>query len=320
MIFFFNKVDNCLQNKRILIFLYSPIIYCLLLMFFLIQYYIFGLSGDYLGGFFGTTRGCNGYLNVFVCIIYAVALAEFLESKIKAGKFVLYLVTVLFIAIIAELKVVYIEMVFMSVFAVILSKPTFKTISLSLLCLVGFILGAIALLIYDPKSFGVLFDFDMLEWYLTGTGYTSSGDLNRFTAIGQIFNMFFKGNPIHALFGFGLGNCEYSQFSFLQSDFALKYGAINYRWFTHAWVYLEQGAVGLALLVAFFISLLIYACTKSRSSSKRYMIMAIAFLPTCIIGLIYNTAIQVENCYIIALVCALPYIANKSKYTELKDE
>lgn len=277
-----------------------------------VQYFVFGLRADYLGGFFGTTQGCNGYLNVFICILCSIAISDFISSKIKVGKLILYLSAALYMALLAELKVFYVELIIMAVFAVILSKPSFKTVMVSVVVCVGFVAGAVALLFYDPASFEVLFDFDVLELYLTGTGYTSSGDLNRFTALEQIFSSFFRDKWWLVLFGFGLGGCEYSQFSFLQSDFAMKYGSLNYRWFTHAWVFLEQGAVGLILLVAFFVSLLVYTCRKMTSSNKCYMIMSVAFLPTCILGLLYNTAIQVENCYIIALVCAIPYIVNKS--------
>ena len=285
-----------------------------------LQYYGFGLRADYLGGFFGTTQGCNGYLNVFICILCSIAISDFLFSKIKAGKLILYLSAALYMAILAELKVFYIELIIMVVFAVILSKPSFKTVLVSLIFCLGFVVGAVALLVYNPDGFSVLFDLDAMELYLTGTGYTSSGDLNRFTAIEQIFSNFFEGSGWLTLFGFGLGSCEYSQFSFLQSDFALKYGSLNYRWFTHAWVFLEQGAIGLILLVAFFIALLVYTCRRITLDNRRYMILSVAFLPTCILGLLYNTAIQVENCYIIALICAIPYIANKSRLLRSKYE
>ena len=280
-----------------------------------IQYYIFGLKADYLGGIFGTTRGCNGYLNVFICILCSIAISDFISSKIQAWKLTIYLSAALYIATLAELKVFYIELIIMVVFAVISSKPSIKTVIVSIVCGGGLIIGALALLLYNASSFNVLFDLDMLELYLTGTGYTSSGDLNRFTAIKQIFSTFFKDNWLLTLFGFGLGSCEYSQFSFLQSDFASTYGYLNYRWFTHAWVFLEQGTVGLVLLVAFFISLIFYVWQRMASDNKYYMTLSIAFLPTCILGLLYNTAIQVENCYIIALVCAIPYIASKSHFS-----
>lgn len=277
-----------------------------------IQYYVFGLKADFLGGFFGTTKGCNGYLNIFICLCCALFVSDFITSKIKAWTLVACLAAALYMSILAELKVFYFELILLLVFSVILTKPSLKTVMISIIFVLSFAIGAVILFYYDKDSFLVLFDTDTMELYLTGTGYTSSGDLNRFTALDQISKTFFNGNALLMLFGFGLGSCEYSQFAFLQSDFALKYGHLNYRWFTHAWVYLEQGAVGLILLVVFFVSILIYACKRMGSVQRRYMIMAVAFLPTVILGLLYNTAVQVECCYIIAFACAVPYIVMKS--------
>ena len=311
-IFFFicvNRLDR--SDVTNLLRLFKKFYWANLVMCF-IQYYGFGLKADYLGGFFGTVRGCNAYLNVFLCIVCADVIADFFTYKRKGAMLALYLCTAVYIAFLAELKVFYFELPLMLALVVIFSKPSLKTISITIICAVGFWIGLLALAAYDPKTFGVLLDADALEMYLAGGGYTNSGDLNRFTAINQISNTFFSGSPLRTLFGFGLGGCEYSQFSFLQSEFALQHGGLNYRWFTHAWVYLEQGAVGLILLLLFFVSLLIYACRRAKKSNKSHMAIAIAFLPTCLLGLLYNTVIQIECCYIIAFACAIPYIMNKS--------
>lgn len=285
-----------------------------------IQYFGFGYKADYLGGFFGTTRGCNGYLNVFLCIVCSVVLADYFAEKIKAGSLVLYLMAALYLAMIAELKVFYIEIVLMVGFAIILSKRTFKAVFMTVLFAVVFGLGLFLLLIYDPSSFNVWFDGDLLELYLAGNGYTNSGDLNRFTAIGQIRETFFKDSSFLTLFGFGLGNCEYSQFSFLQSDFSRMHGDLNYRWFTHAWVFLEQGFVGLVLLIVFFVSIFVYACRRISTEHEYYMLIIAAFVPTCLLGLVYNVSIQVESCYLIAFICAIPYIAKRTNYARIKHE
>ena len=174
------------------------------------------------------------------------------------------------------------------------------------------ITGLVLLYMYDFHSFYVLFDSDALEFYMTGKGYTNSGDLNRFTAIEQIQATFFKDDILLNWFGFGLGSCEYSQYSFLQSDFSKMYGGLNYRWFTHAWVFLEQGMIGILLLLAFFVSLLVYALKKLTAENKYYTIISVAFVPNCILGLMYNTAIQIEVCYLIAFMCAIPHIASKN--------
>ncbi len=276
-----------------------------------IQYFGFGFKADYLGGFFGTTRGCNGYLNVFLCMVCATVLADYFVVKAKAGRLVLYLMAALYVAIIAELKVFYVEIVLMVGIAIIMNKRTFKAVMATVLFGATFALGLFLLLMYDPSSFNVWFDADVLELYLAGNGYTNSGDLNRFTAINQIYEKFFEGNFLLTLFGFGLGNCEYSQFSFLQSDFSQMYGDLNYRWFTHAWVFLEQGCIGLVLLVVFLVAIVIYACRYVKTSNSYYMILTASFLPTCILGLMYNSAIQVESAYLFAFMCAIPYVVNK---------
>lgn len=285
-----------------------------------IQFFLFGLKGDFLGGFFGVSRGCNGYLNVFLCIICAIIIADYFATKSNIYGLFLYLAATLYVAILAELKVFYIELIIMIAFVIIMSKPSLKTVLISIAFVVSFIVGAVVLFIYDPKSFGVLFDADILEFYVTGNGYTNSGDLNRFTAVEQIYTQFFEGDYFRSLFGFGLGNCEYSQFDFLQSDFSKAYGRLNYRWFTHAWVYLEQGFIGLTMLISFFVSIIMYAGKKMVTENRYYMTIAVVFVPTCILGIMYNSSIQVENCYVIAFMCAIPYIVNKTFAMVTADE
>ena len=112
-----------------------------------IQYFAFGLSADYLGGFFGTTRGCNGYLNVFLCVICAISIADFIAGKSGLGLLLLYLGASLYIAIIAELKVFYIELIIMVAFVIVMSKPSVKTIVIGVVFVLGFVLGGIALFI-----------------------------------------------------------------------------------------------------------------------------------------------------------------------------
>ena len=112
-----------------------------------VQYFVFGLRADYVGGFFGVTRGCNCYLNVFICIVCAIAIADYFSSKIKAGKLVAYLAAALVMAVFAELKVFYVELVLMVGCVVILSKPSFKTVLISIIFVVCLVLGVVVLAI-----------------------------------------------------------------------------------------------------------------------------------------------------------------------------
>ena len=220
---------------------------------------------------------------------------------------------VLYLAVLAEIKIIYIEFLIIVIVSLLINRPNYKTFLLIIVGIVGIILAVWLLSIYDIRTLELFLDKDQLEYYLSGGGYTNSGDLNRFTAIAQLQEMFFSDNWANTLFGFGLGSCDTSSFSFLQSSFFQKYGYLHYRWFSHAWVYLEQGAIGLVLLGVFFISIMFY-CIKYRktSNSNGYILTAFLFAITTMIGIIYNAALETEASYLIAFILAVPFIIVKA--------
>lgn len=275
------------------------------------QYFVLDLSNDYLGGFFGTAQGGNAYINVLLCIICSIVMAQYFTEKLKLYKVIMYLISSIYIATLAELKIFYIEFIIILIVAIISARPSLKTIMICLLGIVAINVAIELLLRYNPESLNLLFDSSARKFYLSGNGYTNSGDLNRFTAIQQLYDNFFKGDLSLSLFGFGLGSCEYAKFSFLQSEFYKQYNYLHYRWFTHAWVYLEQGAVGLILLVFFIISLWIFALKNMNSIRKDLIYLALYFFPTCLLGMIYNCALEIEACYLIAFISAVPFILAK---------
>lgn len=279
------------------------------------QYFVLGLDGDYLGGLFGTEQGCNVYTNILLCFVLCYKMSDFFKSKTSLFKLALYIIAALYLAVLAELKVIYVEFLIVAIISLLINRPNYKTFLVVLLGVIAIAIAIWLLSIYDPETLEFFFDLDQIDYYLSGGGYTNSGDLNRFTAIAQIQEMFFSGNWVNTLFGFGLGSCDTSSFSFLQSDFFNQYEYLHYRWFTHAWVYLEQGAIGLILLGLFFVSILFY-CVKHRKVShgnSRYMLTAFLFTITTIIGIIYNCGLEVEASYLIAFVLAVPFIIVKEK-------
>lgn len=289
------------------VFYWMNVIMCLF------QYFVLGYSNDYLGGFFGITQGCNAYINILICIILAITFGEYFTKRMNLIKLIPYVITTLLIATLCELKIFYIEFIIIAFVTLLCTKPSFKTIGICFFIGIGLLMAIQLMIRYNPEILAMFTDPDSIEYYLSGNGYTNSGDLNRFSAIQDIHSMFFDGDLFHSLFGFGLGNCEYSSFSFLQSDFYKQYGFLNYRWMTHAWVYLEQGAIGLILLVGFFLSILGYIIYNRKRIRKDIQIAVIAFLPTCLIGIIYNCALELEASYIIAIMCSLPFILMKQE-------
>ena len=152
----------------------------------------------------------------------------------------------------------------------------------------------------------------ILETALSTSGYTGKGDLNRLTAIPIIWSQFLEAWP-ERLFGLGLGNCDTSSFSFLNSSFYEKFGYLRYNWFSSAFMFLETGIFGSAAYLLFFG--LIYLCARKREKSGEGMQevcqLASVLAPACILLIIYNASMRVEEAYMMYFVLALPFINKK---------
>ena len=63
---------------------------------------------------------------------------------------------------------------------------------------------------YNPAILRILLDNDTMEYYLSGNGYTNSGDLNRLTAVQKLYSMFSEETELHSCLALVLGSCDYS--------------------------------------------------------------------------------------------------------------
>lgn len=278
------------------------------------QYFILHLFGDYIGGIFGIIKGGNGYLNMFLMIIWAIILGEYSEKKVGLIKLFVVALGCAYVAYVAELKVVYIEMIIMGGVCFIIMKPSLKTLGLIICLIFGSIVVVRILMSVSPESLDVIFDAQSRTRYLAGNGYTNSGDLNRFTALSSINEMFFKDSFIGNLLGFGMGSCDTSSYSFLQSDFFVKYEYLHYRWFSHAWIYLEQGLLGILSVFSFFISIIVLLIkNKKHVVMKEWRVSVIIISVFAMINIIYNCTLQTEASYLLAFICSIPFVSIKEK-------
>lgn len=286
------------------------------------QYFVLNLFGDFVGGIFGIIQGGNSYLNMFLMINWAIILGEYSQKKISLIKVFTIAIACMYVASVAELKVVYIEMIIMGVVCFFIMKPSFKTIGLIICLIFGSIIGIKILMSVAPQSLDIIFDVELRTMYLAGNGYTNSGDLNRFTALSSIHEMFFKGSFINSLLGFGIGSCDTSSYSFLQSDFFIKYEYLHYRWFSHAWIYLEQGLLGILSIFSFFIIMIILLIKNKRFIAlKEWYMSVITISVFSMINIIYNSSFQTEASYLLAFICAIPFVfvkENNSSNSVLK--
>lgn len=302
--------------------------------FIFIQYLI-GYRQDYLGGLFGTETGANAFSNVFMLLVCSYTVARWFEKKEKIQKTALIVLLSLFISIITETKIFLIEIIIIVVLnAVVIGilekkyKALVKGTLITIIVVGGVIIGAKYIAkMYPNLSNSNFLSVEGVKYILTReSGYTGYGDLNRLTAITSINKLdYYNSSYLHQLFGIGLGGAEYSSSSTaLQSAFYSRYAYLHYYWFSHAWMYLECGYVG---LIGYILGLLsnIPSGVKIIRRWKRNMldmsavVTGVVISTMTIILYIYNQSLRVESAYLIYFAFSAIFIGGKEVHENRKD-
>ena len=151
----------------------------------------------------------------------------------------------------------------------------------------------------------------------TGGGY----NISRLNAFSDINSIFFKNDIIDNLFGYGFGNCEYSNVSLFCSEFYNLYGAYNYRWFTSQWIFLETGYAGIISYVFILISDIIYSfkCYRRSWKKDRSLILCCLIMGViCLISVIYNSLLKADYGYVAFFSLAISAIVFKGEKNYVK--
>lgn len=279
----------------------------------LIQYFILGKKQDFLGGIFGVTQGCNAKTLVFLAIVVGKSVLSYLNKQEKAGVCILKGCMALFLAALAELKFFFVLFILIIVMASLMTNFSFRKLILICLSMAGVYVGVLLLTVIFPSWENWFSIESMLATALSSDGYTGKGDMNRLTSIPIVLERFLQSFD-QKLFGLGLGSCDTSAFAFLNTPFYQKYGYLRYNWFTGAFVLLEQGLVGLAVYVAFFV--LVYADAGKMEKRERclplYSQLARIMVVVSLILNLYNASMRVEEAYLIYFVLAIPFMREKT--------
>lgn len=302
VIFLFDcsKIDKLFQGLNRL-----AIINLLIMIF---QYLFFNLRGDYLNGVFGSYAGGNSALNTFCVILTIENVAALLIGKRKVKKVAIAILSMCIMCAMNELKFYYIELVIVIIFFIAffmqrkIQKKTWKRlIFISVSGLLLAIIGYKALVYFYPGFYN-FFEKEVFLDYVTRS-YNSSTVLyingipvsNRFTAYNIVIK-YFLNSTTKLLFGIGMGASEYS--TYFSSAFHKKYGDIAISGYQLPQVLLENGIIGLCILVFFY--LFIYKIMnmeyKRIITTKRYLFMISGI--TAVIGLficVYNSALRIET-------------------------
>ena len=275
----------------------------------MIQYFVFGLKRDHLGGIFGTQMGNNGFSLAFMMIIITYSILSYLNHREKMWVFMAKGMMAILIAVFSELKFFFVMCILIGTLCILVTRFSYKKLIVILLSAVGVDFGAVWLAQIFQNWTG-WFDWkSMLELASSNKGYTGSGDLNRLTAVSSVWNMFLDSWD-KKLFGLGLGNCDNAAFNFLTTDFFRRYNHLHYNWFSSAFTILETGIVGLAIYLLFFMQVFVAAHRqdRARATDVLYCQLAKVMAIVALVLIVYNASMRTEAGYMVYFVLALPFM------------
>lgn len=272
-----------------------------------------GYQQDCLGGVFGVEKGCNGYLVNFLLVVVVKSVLSFMNGNEGIIRCFSKCAVSLFISAVAELKFFFIVFVLIAMLAVVLTPFSWRKFGFILSATVATILAALLLV----TMFEYFRDFFSLEkiWELaTQKNYASDVDMNRFSAVPTINEIFLTDIPSR-LFGMGLGNCDTSAISIFNTPFYDTYVDLHYSIFSISFMYLETGYVGLFLYFLFFGLCLKFALKnfKNKTGNLLFNQMAIIMALMCFILIFYNSSLRTEAGFLIYFVLALPFVGARAE-------
>ena len=276
----------------------------------LFQYFVLGLEQDYLGGIFGTEKGCNAYTTIFFAIVVARSLLMFLNYREKKLLCLSKCVTALLISAIAELKFFFFVFVAIVIMAFSMTRLTMRKLGTAVLSIFGVYVAIVLLVAIFPEYAGWFNIESIIDTAVSNKGYTLTGDMNRLTTFTISFERFLLSVP-ERLFGLGLGNCDHASFEFLTTPFYRDWGHLNYAWFSSAYLMLETGIVGTLLYASFFVAHFFFSAKKQKSMSGDDIIYCQLSKITAVIAItmiVYNASMRMESGYMVYFVLALPFI------------
>lgn len=288
------------------------------------KYGVLGLQEDAFGG--GMFLNGSG-MCLFCVLVTVYYMNRYLEKRSGLFKMLMMLFISMFLAVIAEEKFLMLTGMFGIILTFFMSRMNYRKIIMGISGVCTIVLAITILKNVVPDSFKILTNISSLTEYASmthDTGYRIPR-LGAFTTIEELFMK----SEFSKWIGLGLGNCDTSSFSFLESDFYQKYGQYNYRWFTHQWTYLEMGRIGFALYLLFFVLILILLIkniVKVNGDSRIIISSSITFTIIAIMFCWQNSAMRVDTAYYVYFGMAMGLVAVKSELQknngieELKNE
>lgn len=273
-----------------------------------IQYFLQGIRWDYNGGFFGIEVGGNGQMNVFLVITSVIGVVMGVKKKFTLMQSGAIVLGGIYIALLSELKIYYVELLIIIILCVMISKPSIR----SFVYLTGGTLAIIAAIHLLGKMYPLFADFFNPKTILNYTNNDKygggTGNLNRLTALPYVYKNLLK-TPVDKWIGIGIGNANDG------TVFHSKYKNLKYNWFFSSYYTVENGLLCFILYCMFFISITvscIYFMQRDSENKEYYLISAVISLFP-IIFMIYDGSLLTLVSYVLFLILSLPFIIYREK-------
>lgn len=287
--------------------------------FALVEYFVFNLTGDCCGGLFGIDAGSNMLLNMYLVFVSSIACCGYLsgvKSSQGALSFASTLVGSFFVATLAEIKFFYFEAAVIIIIAVLLGKKSAKMATAIALFVAACLVGLSALAVYFPDSYDMLFDSNQMLSYDDGSNVATSGyGISRFGAISQIDELFFHGDTLDQVVGFGFGSATMSSIDQFCSPFYWTYGWLRYYYSQIAMLYLQNGYVGLAIYFALMLMPCLFAVLKRKEleslGGRFWLTFTVAVTVLFVMNCFYNASSRSYAALLWAVCLAAPFLVSQ---------
>lgn len=278
----------------------------------LVQFFIFGIRQDYLGGIFGVERGRNGaYTLLFFLLMLSRSLLAMMNGTERLGPCLAKCGAALLVAALAEMFGFFLLFGLTVVLAAVLTWPSRR--KCLLFALLGVALVCSSSLLLRLFGEGSELNLEVIRSRLFAPHYATDEDLGRLTAIPTLGRTILTRHH-QRLFGLGLGNCDTSTVAAFCSEFARQYEHLHYTWFLSAFLFLETGYTGLFLYLLFFALCLVQAAReKKRDGDLLCCQTGIILSVLCMILTVYNSALRAEGGYLMYFGLALPFLRPSGK-------
>lgn len=300
--FFFSTLalaDSTNENRTYSIF---KVIFWINVLLTVVEFFLWGINQDLLGGIFGMVMGVNQYTNLFFVIISIYCIEKILSRDVNRKEFnqvFIMSVCMFAIAAMAEIKYFFVEFLILLLIAYLGLKKSLKSVISIFLIVVGIVVFYNLLIIMFPEFSNLVNELKRGGFVRLANlqrHYSTDNDIGR-AVIFKYSNKYLLPNEKNRLIGMGIGSVSSS--SMVKNSFWLKNQMTHYDQFYTSYLYNEQGIIGFLLYCLIYFEIIIIGLKALIKEKKRkYGTMLIMLVCGCVMIFVYNMAIYSQLCFI----------------------